>query len=154
MLTPRNDCATPCARFSFSKYQPKISIFEGITMVRRVALEDTNAVIQSIKEDGGVILTNFSSTEDVERVNADAAPYIQKIVDDVYRPDHSSSLSRLTTRNSAHHNPSLEKRLDVTVCSDEVGWRERVGFNSLHFLTSLITSYGPRPCRTMTLVLP
>ena len=52
-------------------------------MARRVALEDINAVIQNIKEDGGVILTNFSSTEDVERVNADAAPYIQKIIDDV-----------------------------------------------------------------------
>lgn len=52
-------------------------------MARRVALKDMAAVIQIIKEDGGVILTNFSSTEDVERVNADAAPYIQKIVDDV-----------------------------------------------------------------------
>ena len=53
-------------------------------MARRVALSDTVAVVQSIKEDGGVILTNFSSTEDVERVNADAAPYIQKIIDDVW----------------------------------------------------------------------
>ena len=52
-------------------------------MARRVAFKDTVAVIQSIKEDGGVILTNFSSTEDVESVNADAAPYIQKIIDDV-----------------------------------------------------------------------
>ena len=52
-------------------------------MARRVALKDIVTVIQSIKEDGGVILTNFSSTEDVERVNADAAPYIQKIIDDV-----------------------------------------------------------------------
>lgn len=52
-------------------------------MARRVALRDTIAVVQSIKEDGGVILTNFSSTEDVERVNTDAAPYIQKIIDDV-----------------------------------------------------------------------
>ena len=52
-------------------------------MARRVALKDTAAVIRSLKEDGGVILTNFSSTEDVERVNADATPYIQKIIDDV-----------------------------------------------------------------------
>ena len=52
-------------------------------MARRVALRDTAAVVQSLKEDGGVILTNFSSTEDVERVNADAAPYIQKIIDDI-----------------------------------------------------------------------
>ena len=61
-------------------------------MVHRVAFKDTAAVIQIIKVDGGVILTNFSSTEDVERVNADAAPYIQKIIDDVYRPEYSSSL--------------------------------------------------------------
>lgn len=52
-------------------------------MARRVAFKDTVAVIQNIKEDGGVILTNFSSNEEVERVNADAAPYIQKIIDDV-----------------------------------------------------------------------
>ena len=52
-------------------------------MVRRVDFKDTVAVIQTIKEDGGVIMTNFSSTEDVERVNADAAPYIQKAIDDV-----------------------------------------------------------------------
>lgn len=60
-----------------------LKFFRGNDMARRVAFQDTVAVIQSIKEDGGVILTNFSSNEDVERVNADAAPYIQKIIDDV-----------------------------------------------------------------------
>ena len=66
---------------SVSPIDPKL--FRRNGMARRVALKDIAAVIQIIKEDGGVILTNFSSTEDVERVNADAAPYIQKIVDDV-----------------------------------------------------------------------
>lgn len=55
-------------------------------MARRVPCNDTAAVIQSIKEDGGVILTNFSSIEDVQRVNTDAAPYIKKIIDDVRYP--------------------------------------------------------------------
>ena len=53
-------------------------------MARRVDFSDRNAVIQSIKEDGGVILTHFSRTEDVEKVNADAAPYIQSIIEDVW----------------------------------------------------------------------
>ncbi|CAF9943001.1 MAG: hypothetical protein ALECFALPRED_010419 [Alectoria fallacina] len=63
-------------------------------MARRVAFKDTVAVIQNIKEDGGVILTNFSSNEDVQRVNTDAAPYIQKIIDD----RASQSLPRETSR--------------------------------------------------------
>lgn len=52
-------------------------------MTRRVALKDTDSVIRYIKEDGGVILTDFSSTEDVQLVNADAAPHIKEIIDDV-----------------------------------------------------------------------
>ncbi|KAL9120234.1 MAG: hypothetical protein Q9187_003213 [Circinaria calcarea] len=50
--------------------------------------------IEAIKEDGGVILTGFSSVEDVQRVNADAASYIDALVDD----RKSRSLPRETTR--------------------------------------------------------
>lgn len=52
-------------------------------MARRVQFNDTAAVIQTIKGDGGVILTGFSSIEDVQRVNADAAPFVKKVIDDV-----------------------------------------------------------------------
>ena len=116
-------------------------------MARRVNFRDSDAVIQSVKEDGGVILTNFSSTEDVKKVNADAAPYIQKIIQDVCSlvPYLVSYLFAFfgggglvskteTTPNSAHCNLSPEKRLDATVCSDAVGLHEKNGFSSLHFL--------------------
>ena len=49
------------------------------------------------------------------------------------------------TPNSAHHDPSLEKRLDVTVYLDAVGLRERTGFSRLRFLKSSITSYVQEP---------
>ena len=45
-------------------------------------------------------------------------------------------LQRLTTPHSAHHNLSLERRLDVTVYSDAVERRESAGSSSLHFLKS------------------
>ena len=52
-------------------------------MIRRVPLDMPSAAIKAIEEDGGVILTGFSSVEDVQRVNAHAEPYINAIVDDV-----------------------------------------------------------------------
>ncbi len=45
-------------------------------MVHRVSLKDPAAAINHIEHDGGVILTDFSTPEDVAKVNADAAPYI------------------------------------------------------------------------------
>ncbi|MCJ1404218.1 hypothetical protein MMC11_007443 [Xylographa trunciseda] len=63
-------------------------------MIQRVPLNEPGLVIRAIKEDGGVILTGFSSVEDVQKVNADAAPYINAIVDD----RKSRSLPRETTR--------------------------------------------------------
>ena len=60
-------------------------------MARRIALQDPDAAIRCLKEDGGVILTNFSSIGDVIQVNNDAAPFINEIVAEV-RYDISSSL--------------------------------------------------------------
>lgn len=54
-------------------------------MTRHAPLHDPELAIQILKEDGGVILTGFSSVANVERVNADAAPYINAIVEDVHR---------------------------------------------------------------------
>lgn len=56
-------------------------------MPRRVPLQDTQRAIETIKEDGGVILTNFSSIADVEKVNYDAAPYLSEIKANV-SPQH------------------------------------------------------------------
>lgn len=58
----------------------------GSDMARRVPIDQPDKAIQIIKEDGGVILMDFSSVVDVQRVNADAAPYIEAIVKDVKRP--------------------------------------------------------------------
>ena len=52
-------------------------------MARRAALSDVETVIRIIEEDGGVILQGFSSLEDVQTVNNDAAPYLKVVVDDV-----------------------------------------------------------------------
>ena len=52
-------------------------------MARRVPLSRADEVIQRLKEDGGVIVTGFSSEADVQRVNADARPYIDKVAQDV-----------------------------------------------------------------------
>lgn len=47
-------------------------------MARRVSLNDVEMAIEVIKEDGGVILTDFSSIADVEKVSTDAAPNLAK----------------------------------------------------------------------------
>ena len=52
-------------------------------MPRRVPLHNIETAIETIKEDGGVILTDFSTVADVEKVNRDAAPYISEIKADV-----------------------------------------------------------------------
>lgn len=52
-------------------------------MARRVPLHDPTTVIRYLEEDGGVILTDFSSIADIQTVNDDAAPYIHAILEDV-----------------------------------------------------------------------
>lgn len=52
-------------------------------MARRISLTNPDRAIEILKEDGGVILTGFAKAEDVEKVNADAAPYIDAIIKDV-----------------------------------------------------------------------
>lgn len=47
---------------------------------RRAPLHDAELAIQILEEDGGVILTGFSSVADVEAVNADAAPYLAAVM--------------------------------------------------------------------------
>lgn len=48
-------------------------------MARRVPLHDVEMAIKTIEQDGGVILTDFSSIADVEKVNSDAEPFIAAI---------------------------------------------------------------------------
>ena len=48
-------------------------------MARRVPLTAVNDAINCLEEDGGVILSNFASEEDVKAVNDDACPYIDAI---------------------------------------------------------------------------
>lgn len=52
-------------------------------MARRTPLSNPHSAIDILKEDGGVILTGFTTPSEVEKVNADAAPYINAIVKDV-----------------------------------------------------------------------
>lgn len=49
-------------------------------MARRVPLSNPDQAIRFLEEDGGVILTAFSCIEDVQRVTADSAPFIDEVV--------------------------------------------------------------------------
>ena len=72
-------------------------------MARRVALHDPTTAIKYLREDGGVILTNFSTIDDLEKVNADAAPFIDAILKDV-RPQNGSITHRRNRKSFVHHN--------------------------------------------------
>ncbi len=52
-------------------------------MARRVPLHDVETAIKAIEQDGAVILTDFSSITDVEKVNSDAAPFIAAFKEEV-----------------------------------------------------------------------
>lgn len=69
-------------------------------MARRVTLQDPTTAIKYLREDGGVILTNFSTIDDVEKVNADAAPYIDAILKDV-RPQNCITTHRRNHKEAA-----------------------------------------------------
>lgn len=57
-------------------------------MARRVPLNDPKTAIQVIEQDGGVILTGFSSIAKVQEVNRDAAPFIAAFRADVRSHPH------------------------------------------------------------------
>ena len=52
-------------------------------MAQRVPLQDTAAAISCIERDGAVILTGFTTQADVEKVNSDAKPYLDAILQEV-----------------------------------------------------------------------
>lgn len=49
--------------------------------IRRVSLKDPQLAIKIIKEDGGVILTDFTTPELVEKVNRETTPFLVANVD-------------------------------------------------------------------------
>ncbi|KAF1986103.1 phytanoyl-CoA dioxygenase family protein [Aulographum hederae CBS 113979] len=44
--------------------------------LQRIDFNDTRAIIEAIKKDGGVIAENYTSLEDLEKVNNDTRPYL------------------------------------------------------------------------------
>ncbi|KAL8802059.1 MAG: hypothetical protein Q9182_004072 [Xanthomendoza sp. 2 TL-2023] len=52
-------------------------------MAQRISLDDPDRVIQAIESDGGVILTGFSDVADVKKVNADATPFLENIIEEI-----------------------------------------------------------------------
>ena len=52
-------------------------------MARRIPLNNPDDVIRCLEEDGGVILTDFSSVNDLHTVNQDVAPYINAIAEEL-----------------------------------------------------------------------
>ncbi|MCJ1278438.1 hypothetical protein MMC21_006255 [Puttea exsequens] len=71
-------------------------------MARRVDLNDIKEAIQTIEEDGGVILTKFSGIADIEKVNRDAAPFISTIMTDVSVSFHSSPITHSPLEDICH----------------------------------------------------
>ena len=108
-------------------------------MARRVPMTDTNTAIQYIGEDGGVILTGFTSVRDVEQVNSDAEPYISAILKDVHNEAPQSSTLTFQHADdpaSIHHDLYQGRRLDAPVYLDEAPLHEKRGCNSPHFWRS------------------
>lgn len=87
-------------------------------MARRVPLHEADAAIRIIGEDGGVILTDFSSITDVETVNRDAAPFIAEIKAEVRSP--VSVQAEQLSRNflpSGGHSSDVSNVASITVSS-------------------------------------
>ncbi|KAL9613646.1 MAG: hypothetical protein Q9167_001822 [Letrouitia subvulpina] len=74
-------------------------------MAQHVALSNVEAAIKYLEEDGGVILTGFTSQDDLERVNCDAEPHITAILEQA-----SQSVPRTTTRCSRLFGRSITAR--------------------------------------------
>jgi hypothetical protein len=87
-------------------------------MARRTPLTNPDRAIQILKEDGGVILTGFSSVSNVEKVNAEATPYIDAIVEDVTHP--------IATRSQITQDVKVDKTLTAFIT------RPRTRDNPLH----------------------
>ena len=62
-------------------------------MVQHVSLREPLTAIKAIENDGGVVLTDFATVDDVEKVNADAAPHLR--ADAVVHASHSARVPRL-----------------------------------------------------------
>lgn len=45
--------------------------------LRRVPLEDVDSAIRAVEEDGGVILTGFTTVEQLEQVAQDIEPHLR-----------------------------------------------------------------------------
>ncbi|KAL8726067.1 MAG: hypothetical protein Q9166_006946 [cf. Caloplaca sp. 2 TL-2023] len=81
-------------------------------MARRVSLDDPDAIIQIIKEDGGVVLTDFSDTADVKKVNEDARPYINAILEERMshgQPRETTRCTRLFGRSATARETWLQQ---------------------------------------------
>ncbi|KAL8701870.1 MAG: hypothetical protein Q9224_000306 [Gallowayella concinna] len=65
-------------------------------MAQRVSLEDPERVIRAIESDGGVILTGFSNVAEVKKVNADAAPYLEAIIEERKSRNQDRGTARCT----------------------------------------------------------
>lgn len=81
-------------------------------MARRVPLYEADTAIKIIEEDGGVILTQFSSITDVEKVNGDAAPFITAFTAEV-RPLISLQAKQLPSDSFVL--PFESPTIDVTI---------------------------------------
>lgn len=66
-------------------------------MACQVSLQNPIAAINRLEADGGVILTGFASLEGVEQINADAAPFIHTIIEEV-SPCHNGPRNFLRER--------------------------------------------------------
>ena len=129
-------------------------------MARRVSLNDPDLAIEIIKEDGGVILTDFSTTALVEQVNADAAPYINAIVKEVIDPSLStdphpfaqpSNETPTNTANSAFRATSHARHPAARCCSDAAKPLAKFGFsNPACSKSSTISCTRFRALSTMT----
>ena len=66
-------------------------------------LHNVEMAIKTIEQDGGVILTDFSSIADVEKVNSDAEPFIAAIKAEVSSQAQRHKVEPCMASSSAGH---------------------------------------------------
>ena len=121
-------------------------------MARRVSLNKPDEVIQCLEEYGGAIVTGFSSVADVQKVNADATPFIDDVAKDVSTVSQKLELELLGFDHCVSVYQSLLKGepFVVTASSGGAKQHEKNGFNSQHSCKSSSISSVLSPYLTMT----
>ncbi|KAL8819804.1 MAG: hypothetical protein Q9223_001841 [Gallowayella weberi] len=111
----------------------------SVDMAQRVSLDDPDRVILAVESDGGVILTGFSDVADVKKVNADATPFLEKIIEEA---DHCY---KRQSRNQDRGTARCTRLFGRSKTAREV-WLQQPAFLQIvnHFLRTESVPYNDK----------